>query len=130
MGRLAVAVGRDGLLLALPLEQGLLLRHLRPLLSHADACVASATGISDGSLAPFPASTEPLLLLEIAATTVGDAAGCAAPPRVLRLGRAVVALCGPEKLALWLVRPKSLISISPGVLKSSRKRFPRKNPTH
>ena len=53
MGRLAVAVGRDGLLLALPLEQGLLLRHLRPLLLHADACVASATGISDGSFAPF-----------------------------------------------------------------------------
>lgn len=29
MGRLAVAVRGDGLLLALPLEQGLLLRHLR-----------------------------------------------------------------------------------------------------
>jgi hypothetical protein len=32
MGCLAVAVGRDGLLLALPLEQALLLRHLPPLM--------------------------------------------------------------------------------------------------
>jgi hypothetical protein len=30
MGRLAVAAGRDGLLLALPLEHALLLRHLAP----------------------------------------------------------------------------------------------------
>jgi len=79
MGRLAVAVGRDGLLLALPLEQGLLLRHLRPLLSHADACVASADAISTEA-SRLSASTEPPLLLEleIAATTVGDDAVCAA----------------------------------------------------
>lgn len=79
MRRLAVAVGRDSLLLALPLEQGLLLRHLRPLLSQADACVASATGISEGSFTPFrpcgaSAATRGRWL---AATTVGYA-GCAA----------------------------------------------------
>ena len=49
VGRLAVAVGRDGLLLALPLEQGLLLRHLPRLRSHAPACVGSAAGDPAGT---------------------------------------------------------------------------------
>ena len=42
VGRLAVAAGRDGLLLGLPLEHGLLLRHLLPLF---DRAVAAGYGV-------------------------------------------------------------------------------------
>jgi hypothetical protein len=66
MGCLAVAVGRDGLLLALPLEQALLLRHLPPLMDVS----AAPDGLWNRS---YAASLELPPLMD--AVAVGDALG-------------------------------------------------------